>query len=436
MSEPSHAGIPGPGETVADKYVVERVLATGGMGVVVKARHTVLEQDVALKFLRADTKISDDAMARFTREARAAARIRGEHVVRILDVGALPSGLPFIVMELLSGSDLATIAESRGTLAPHEVADFVLQACEALAQAHAMGIVHRDLKPQNMFVTTRPDGAPLVKVVDFGISKLEGNASSVTTSGQLVGSPAYMSPEQLLAPKDVDARSDIWSLGVIMYRLLTGACPFEAATMPELCAHIMAIDVPPLRAKNAAVPEELERVVLRCLEKKPEARYTSVADLAQVLVPFASASEAELALQIARILGPAAAPSAPPSARAPDPPAQETFGGSVSSRQIAASRYGLALAIVAGVASIAVVSALVLARRHDTNAPAAQPAPPASSIAEPPPRELANATPPASTPEPPPVATVVVAPRAEAAKPAPRPARLHHDAGPRMPQER
>ena len=185
------------GELVANKYRVERVLGRGGMGVVVAALHEQLAQRVAIKMLLPEAEASPNALARFTREARAAATIRGEHVARVLDVGELPGGAPYIVMEYLEGRDLAQTLTDRGTLPPEEAVSYVLQACEAIAEAHAAGIVHRDLKPSNIFVTTGPDGSPLVKVLDFGISKalLSGSAEGqLTTTSSFVGSPIYSPP--------------------------------------------------------------------------------------------------------------------------------------------------------------------------------------------------------------------------------------------------
>ncbi len=282
---------PAPGTLLAGKYLVERVLGEGGMGVVVAARHTQLEQRVALKFVLPEALKSTDAVERFAREARAAAKLKSEHVARVLDVGSLENGAPYMVMEYLEGRDLAAIIEER-PLSPREAVDLVLQACEAVAEAHAAGIVHRDLKPKNLFVTTRVDGRPLVKVLDFGISK-QSNADG-STSGQLsltrttmvMGSPNYMSPEALRSAKQVDARSDLWALGVILYEAMTGHVPFVADTITQLTAMVLEQRPRPLSDLRPDVPIGLANAVLACLEKDPALRTQSVADLARAIEPF------------------------------------------------------------------------------------------------------------------------------------------------------
>src|SRR5688572_12056721 len=224
------------GQILAGKYRVENVLGIGGMGVVVAAQHVQLGQRVALKFLNDEVCARPEAVDRFMREARAAVQIQSEHVARVTDVGQLENGSPYIVMEYLEGTDLAAVLRSRGPLPVEEAVDYVLQAAEAIAVAHRLRIVHRDLKPANLFLTQRPDESSLVKVLDFGISKaLDGSMgalSGLTTNSavNVIGSPLYMSPEQFKSAKDVDTRSDIWSLGVIIHELVTGAYPFYAET--------------------------------------------------------------------------------------------------------------------------------------------------------------------------------------------------------------
>ena len=206
------------GDVLAGKYRVDRVLGVGGMGVVVAATHLQLEERVALKFMLPEAYGDPDLAARFTREARAAVKLKSEHVARVLDVGTLDTGAPYIVMEYLDGTDLADELHKKGPLPVHEAAEYVLQACDALAEAHALGIVHRDLKPANLFLTRRGDGSPLVKLLDFGISKTSAfNDAGVamTKTAAMMGSALYMSPEQMTSPKDVDARADVWALGTI-----------------------------------------------------------------------------------------------------------------------------------------------------------------------------------------------------------------------------
>jgi len=302
------------GEVLGGKFRIERVLGQGGMGVVVQAMHLQLDQRVALKFLLPDALVHPETVARFAREARAAAKIRSEHVARVIDVGTLDTGSPYIVMEYLEGEDLSAHLRKRGTLGLAEATGFLLQACEALAEAHAAGIVHRDLKPANLFLARYPDGTPCVKILDFGISKIiggaEGRELDMTRTTAIMGSPYYMSPEQMRSTRNVDARADIWALGVILYELVAGRVPFEAETMPQLCALVLQDPPPPLGSFAQTGSPSFEAVVLRCLEKDPALRFQSIAELARALAPFAP-FEAQRSLdRVARLSG---APSAPRS---------------------------------------------------------------------------------------------------------------------------
>ncbi|HVW27001.1 MAG TPA: serine/threonine-protein kinase [Polyangiaceae bacterium] len=291
---------PAAGDVIADKYRVESVVGSGGMGIVVAARHLQLGQQVAIKLLRlndVEPERQAESRARFLREGQAAAALSSDHVVRIHDVGTLESGEPFMVMELLRGDDLSAIIERQGS-APIAVAvDYILQACDAVAEAHAAGIVHRDLKPSNLFVSSRSDGRVTLKVLDFGISKaVAGNQNAfdgnLTETRSVVGSPYYMSPEQVRDAKRVDGRSDIWSLGTILYELLTAETPFDATTFPGICAAIAADTPRSLREVRSDVPAELDAVVSKCLEKNPDKRYQTIAELVQALAPFASGGSA------------------------------------------------------------------------------------------------------------------------------------------------
>jgi serine/threonine-protein kinase len=285
--------VPNPGEIVADKYRVEKSLGGGGMGVVVAATHLTLHERVALKFLHPRLVGREVTVSRFLREAQTAARIKSEHVTRVLDVATLPSGVPFMVLELLEGQDLGRLLRARGPLPVAEAVGLVVQACAGVAEAHALGIVHRDLKPANLFLTRKSDGTPLVKVLDFGISKVgaadqEGNPElTLTVTDDVLGSPQYMAPEQLRSPKGVDARADVWSLGMILYRLTTGECAFEGETAASLLAALAADEPIPMRRRRADIPVELEAIVMRCLTKNREVRYRDAAELAEALVPFA-----------------------------------------------------------------------------------------------------------------------------------------------------
>ncbi|MBS2013849.1 MAG: protein kinase [Deltaproteobacteria bacterium] len=299
-SEPT---LPNPGDVVAGKYRIESTIGSGGMGVVLGAQDTSLGRPVAIKFLSPQKARREGSVPRFIREARAAASIQSEHVVRVYEVGELPGGSPFIVMEHLRGADLSQVLASRGPLPIEEAVDYVLQACEAIGEAHALGIVHRDLKPQNLFVAQRPDGGTVVKVLDFGISKaIEEGAPHLTSTDQVMGTPLYMSPEQVRSLKNVDHRSDIWALGSILFELLTASPIFEAPSVTALCAMI-AIDPPvPLRARRPSAPPELEGIILRCLHKDPAGRFADVAALAAALVPYASERGRVSATRIARVV--------------------------------------------------------------------------------------------------------------------------------------
>ncbi|MBX3210998.1 MAG: protein kinase [Labilithrix sp.] len=289
------------GETIAGKYRVDRILGEGGMGVVVAVTHLQLGERYALKFLHGDA-ISPHARVRFLREAQATVRLKSEFIVHVSDVGELENGSPYIVMEHLIGDDLGGVIRN-GPLQVADAVDYVLQACAGIGEAHANGIIHRDLKPSNLFLTTRSDGSSLVKVLDFGISKLEKptrDSPSLTDTHEVFGSPAYMPPEQIRSAKSVDYRADVWALGVILHELLTGELPFEGETSAALLAAIAA-DVPrAVRSRRLDVSPELDAIVRRCLEKKPADRFSSVAELALALAPFGSQETSMLAGRIAR----------------------------------------------------------------------------------------------------------------------------------------
>jgi len=296
--KPSADDVVKPGDVLSGKFRVERVLGVGGMGIVVAATNLQLGQVVALKFmLRAALQYGDN-VARFEREARAAVRLRSDHVAKVTDVGRLDDGAPYMVMEFLEGEDLDRLLRTKGPLPIQTAVDFVLQASEAIAEAHGLGIVHRDLKPKNLFVTHRLNGEALIKVLDFGVSKVVGGDDlSLTATTQVLGSPSYMSPEQLRASRDVDQRTDIWALGAILYELLTGSVPFPATTLTQLTAMVISDPPRPLESLRKDVPPALRDIIFKCLEKKADNRYSSVADLAAALAPFASATSIALATQ-------------------------------------------------------------------------------------------------------------------------------------------
>jgi len=293
-SSPSGSGVPSvrvrPGDIVAEKYEVERVLASGGMGVVLSAHHRQLKRRVALKFLLPELCATPGVVERFLREAQAMTAIQNEHIARVLDVGTAKDGSPYMVMEYLEGEDLGQTLDRRGCLETATAVEYVLQGMEALAEAHVNGFVHRDLKPSNLFITSRPDGSPLVKVLDFGISKAmdakEAGLKLTETRGML-GSPLYMAPEQIRSSKSVDTRADIWALGIILHELMTGKSPFDGDNLASVLAAIIADDPISLVSVKPDTPPGLSQVILRCLNRDRDQRYQTVADLARALQPFA-----------------------------------------------------------------------------------------------------------------------------------------------------
>jgi serine/threonine protein kinase len=293
---------PQVGDLFAGKFRIERLLGKGGMGAVYAAMHEGLRQRVAIKVLLGEIAGNPEAVARFMNEASSAAVIQNEHVARVTDVSKTDDGSPYMVMEYLEGRDLSQLLEERKILPQMEAVHYVLQAIEAVHGAHEARVVHRDLKPANLFLAQRPDGSEIIKVLDFGISKVQGDANvSLTSTRSMLGSPLYMSPEQLRSSKTVDSRSDIWSLGIILYELLTGAVPYAGEAIGELFAAILEEEPAPLRHHNPELSVELEAVVMGCLRKKRDERYQSVADLAVALVPFGPADKPSvLALRTAR----------------------------------------------------------------------------------------------------------------------------------------
>jgi serine/threonine-protein kinase len=285
--------VPAPGAVIGGRYRVRHVLGRGGVGVVLAAEPLAGGAACAVK-LMLPAKAADPVLRRrFLREARAARSLASPNIARVLDVGADEHGRPYYVMELLEGASLERLLAERGRLGVTEAVDCVLQACEGLAEAHARGIVHRDLKPSNLHLTRGADGAPVVKVLDFGISKIDpsqiGTEGALTDERVLLGSPAFMSPEQLRDPRHVDARTDIWSLGVVLHQLVTGRLPFEGRGLADHFAMVLTDPPVPLRAHRPDAPAELEAVVHRCLQKEPLRRYQDLAGLARALVPLGPA---------------------------------------------------------------------------------------------------------------------------------------------------
>jgi serine/threonine-protein kinase len=331
--------------TVLDgRFEILSTLGNGTMSVVVAARHLQLRQKVAIKMLRPEFATFPDVVTRFLREARAAACLRNEHVVSVTDVGMLPTAVPYLIMEYLEGTDLAAHLAAHGPLTVDLAVEYVFQVLEALAEAHRAGIVHRDIKPANLLLTHREDGSALVKVLDFGVSKFTGpeyTAHGLTMQAPLLGSPAYMSPEQIRDPSDVDARTDIWSVGVVLFELVTGQLPFAGRTAQDLVAAICSPNPTPISNLISRIPIELVGVIGRCVHKAREGRFPDVQELARALLPFVRTAASQVSVD--RVLGIASAPrpvaadleeqlSKAPFSGAPIQPERMTFGGPKPSR--------------------------------------------------------------------------------------------------------
>jgi len=401
------------GQKIAGRYVVDRLLGVGGMGVVAGGRYPELGQKVAIKFLKpeyADEKVVND---RFMREARVAAKVKSAHFVRVYDVGRHDSGVPYYVMEMLHGKDLSDELKSRGPLPVEDAVDYILQACVGVAELHALGVVHRDLKPSNLFVTDRT-----IKVLDFGISKeqVTETRGALTATDNVLGTPQYMSPEQIKHSKDVDGRADIWALGVILYELLTTKLPFvaEGSGVGELFARILYFEPTKPTEHRPDLPPALEEVLMKCLTRDAAARYADVAAFAEALRPFASKKSQARIETVQEVLAtphPAAGDSEPPPpvspvALAPTTPANVSQKATVQvgkrtpasdpvvsahadAESIHASSVELGLpkkrtgtvtyAVIAAGALVVGTVAFVMSRPADHGAPAtAEPAPPVS----------------------------------------------------------
>ncbi|HEY3820574.1 MAG TPA: serine/threonine-protein kinase [Polyangiaceae bacterium] len=373
--------LPQPGALLVGKYRVERLLGQGGMGAVYAASHELLGQRVAVKVLLSDIAGSAEGQQRFLNEARAAARLDSEHVARVMDVGMLESGLPYMVLEYLEGCDLAQALETRRALPVAEAADYLIQTCEALAQAHHAGIVHRDLKPSNLYLARRQDGTSRVKVLDFGISKFSESAQSpqaLTMTSSMLGTPCYMSPEQFVAPKSVDLRTDIWQMGIILYELVAGTPPFGGETFGQLMFAAMQGPVPSLSAARPDLPKGLAQVFERCVEREASRRFGSAVELAVALAPFGTGAQNALVERMQRAHGSSNASLSVVTGAGPRAGQTGSFGasGHTTSAWGAASQHDAArprcrMGLVLGIAAAAVLlgaGALVAVTQLHTHA--------------------------------------------------------------------
>jgi serine/threonine protein kinase len=275
-------------QLVGGKYRIVRLLARGGMGVVYEAQHVVVRRRFAIKFLRPDLAERREILTRFQREAEAAGALENENVAAAVDFGIAEDGAPYIVMEYLVGESLADLLARERRLPIARAADLVAQACHGVASAHAAGIVHRDLKPQNLFVCRRQDGTDLIKVLDFGIAKLQAadDASAATRTGMVLGTAAYMSPEQARGDRVIDNRADVYALGAILYELLSLKRPHPGGSQNAILHHIATQPALPLASIEPDLPGELVDVIDRALDSNPGARPASVESLAEAIATF------------------------------------------------------------------------------------------------------------------------------------------------------
>ena len=276
---------------ISPRYRVDREIGRGGMGSVYLATDTTLSRQVAIKLLHGAQLDAPTSVSRFIQEGRVCAQLRSDHCVKVFDLGVTDNGQPYLVMEFLHGRDLAHELVRTGRFSCERAMSYVTQACSALAEAHQLGVVHRDLKPHNLFLCQGPQGEETVKVLDFGVSRLPKatTTEALTARGDVLGTPAYMSPEQIAGRDDVDARSDIWALGVILYELVCGTTPFSGDTATQNIFRILNEQAQPLSHIVPGVPPAFEALVGKCLRKDRDERYQNVAALVRDLAQVAQA---------------------------------------------------------------------------------------------------------------------------------------------------
>ncbi len=294
------------GDVLLDKYRIERILGRGGMGFVAEAWHLQLDERVAIKFLLPSLAKDADAVARFEREARVLFKLKSPHVCRVLDVAKGEHGAPFLVMEFLEGHDLSALLTERQGSPIADAVDYVVQACEAVGEAHARGIVHRDIKPENLFLAKSPEGLKHIKVLDFGLSKVAAakgakRERTLTNTGQSMGTPDYMSPEQWLSTRDVGPATDQWALAAILYELITGYPPFEGESLPMLCTQVLHGTSRPLHDRRPDAPAALDAILTRAFIKNPQGRFANVGRFAEAIAPFGSQDSVAKAARLVRM---------------------------------------------------------------------------------------------------------------------------------------
>ncbi|MGH7298374.1 MAG: serine/threonine-protein kinase [Polyangiaceae bacterium] len=387
------------GQVIDGKYAIEDTIAEGGIGVVVRATHTGLGQRVAIKYLKPRALRDPALVERFEREGRLAARITSEHVVRVQDVGRLPEAGPYMVMEYLVGRDLGSIVDEGPMPIPRAV-DYMLQACDALAEAHALRIVHRDIKPDNLFLAQRPSNTAILKIIDFGISKVvrnndaSGSWRKQTGHQERFGTPLYMSPEQLRSVADVDQRTDVWSLGVVLFELVTGSAPFDGDDVPQLSASILTAAPRALGAFLPDAPQGLDSVILRCLEKDPARRFRNVGELAQALSPYGTPEGSSRVIRIQQVVrrgGQSIRPATPAAFAVQAVSAQATPTATsvpdrdgetvVLPRRRAVSPRAIGLAALGGIVVVSGIALLLSARSTPASAPVVTASAAAASVA-------------------------------------------------------
>ena len=355
-----------PGMLVGANVRLVRLLGQGGMGSVWVADHETLHTQVAVKFMMSEMTGNAEALARFGREASAAAQIKSPHVVQIFDHGVCAEGMPYIVMELLEGEDLSQRVAREGALPPRAVGNIIAQVCKALGRAHALGIIHRDIKPENIFLSDA-DGDLLAKVLDFGIAKqTQDTGFSMTTTGAMVGTPYYMSPEQVMSAKSVDARSDLWSLAVVTYHALTGKVPFDAETMGALCVAINSAEFQRPSALRPGISQAIDTWFGTALAREPSARFQSAKEMSLALqraVGLLEEPAPDLAPSLATPQTLHSADAAAPAVSPAQPPMMPAAAGTLMEASITSSqsgpRRGLAIAVIAGALGLVAVLALV-----------------------------------------------------------------------------